>query len=125
MDNRTIRRAVTRRVPEIYFIDAPVHVNNRVAWLMMASINGRPYKIIADMPKTSLVSHNELLTTMVSELYDEVSKIKRGAKFPEMVPEELGYTPLTAEELEVFNTPDGNTLIEDSKRKIKGKILLA
>lgn len=113
MDNRTIRRAVTRRVPEIYYIDAPIKVPGKVAWLMLAKINGRPYKLIADMPDTSLVSHNELLTTMVSELYDHVAKIKRGSISPQIALGEDLLTPLSDEELSVFNYSRMGEMVED------------
>lgn len=113
MDNRTIRRALTRRVPEIYFVDAPVHIQDKVVWALIAKIEGRPYKILADMPDTALVSHTELLNTMVSEVYDEVAKIKRGALFPPLAPGEEDLTPLTDEQLRMLSYDRAGEMAED------------
>jgi len=118
MDNRTIRRAITRRVPEIYFISSPIQEPNRIKWALLAKINGKPYKLVADMPNTALVSHNVLLTTMASEIYDEVAKIKRGAKTPDILPNEAHLPPLTFDELAILATPDRTALIDDSKKKL-------
>jgi len=113
MDNRTIRRALTRRVPEVYFVDAPVHVAGKVVWALIAKINGKPYKLLADMPDTALVSHTELLNTMVSEVYDEVAKIKRGAYTPPLAPGEEDLTPLDDEALRLLSYARAGEMAED------------
>lgn len=113
MDNRTIRRAMTRRVPEVYFIDRPVHIAGKVVWALIAKINGRPYKLLADMPDTALVSHTELLNTMVSEVYDEVAKIKRGAYTPPLVPGEESLDTLDDEALRLMSFERAGEMAED------------
>lgn len=103
MDNRTIRNAVTNRVPEIYYVSQGQKIHGKVKYLMLAKINRRPFYICADMPDTALVSHRELLNTMVSEVYDEVGKIKRGELHPNIVPDERMLPPLTEADLAAFD----------------------
>lgn len=109
MDNRTIRNAITKRVPEIYFILPgircvdPVTYKPAWMWRMYANIpvKGKGQhlcKLAVTMPDTALVSHRELLNTAVSELYDEVKKIKSGQKTPPMMPSDYDNTPMTEEE---------------------------
>lgn len=109
MDNRTIRAALTKRVPEIYFVHSPVSQNGKVYWRLLANINGKLYKILADMPNTALISHRELLNTMVTEVYDEVKAIRCSRKVPGLLPAEKDYTPLSAEDERVLGI---NTLEE-------------
>lgn len=123
MDNRTIRRALTRRVPEVYFIDHPVHIAGKVVWALVAKINNRPYKLLADMPDTALVSHNELLTTMVSEVYDEVAKIRRGAYSPPLVPGEEELLPLGDEELRLLSYEHVGEMVEDNLGARVGRLI--
>lgn len=98
-----MRRALSRRVPEIYFIHAPVRANGKVYWRMLANIKlkggkHRLFKLMADMPETALVSHKELLNTLVSEVYDEVQAIKNRSKSPKMLPKEHDWTPISDED---------------------------
>ena len=118
MDNRTIRRAITRRVPEVYFISQPMQEPSRIKWALLAKINGKPYKMVADMPNTALVSHNELLTTMVSEIYDYVRKIEKGTISPDCLPSEAHLPPLTEEQLRLMEFEFRDDLIADNKRLI-------
>lgn len=103
MDNRTIRNALTKRVPEVYFVSKPTKIGNKIKFLLVAKINRRPFYLCADMPDTAIISHRELLNTMVSEVYDEVGKIKRGEKHPDIVPDERALPPLSTEDLEAFD----------------------
>lgn len=107
MDNRTIRQAFLKRIPEVYFIGKPVENKGKIYWIMYAKIDGqkRPVEIIADMPKTSLVSHRELLTNMVNEVADEIKKIRTGRKSVQDRPDE-NYPPLSLEGQKVFDSPD-------------------
>lgn len=120
MDNRTIRNAITKRVPEVYFILPGIRcvdpVTRKPAWMwrMYANVPVRGkgqhlVKLAVTMPDTALVSHKELLNTAVSELYDEVKKIRSGQKSPPMMPNEFDMTPMTDEEkrsLGVFTIED-------------------
>lgn len=112
MDNRTIRRAIEKRVPEIFFIHAPVQANNKVYWRLLANINGKLYKMVADMPLTALISHKELLNTMVSELYDQVTGIKAGRIVPDSLPAEKDWTPMSDEDQRML----GIANMEDAMR---------
>lgn len=107
MDNRTIRNALMRRIPEVYFIGKPVKSRGKVHWIMYAKVPGqtRPVEIIADMPDTALVSHTELLSNMVGEIADEIKKIRTGRKNLPDRPDEC-YPPLSAEGQKVFDSPD-------------------
>lgn len=100
LDNRTIRNALTNRVPEVYFVFPPQQGWRKTYIAFLVKINGKPYKMTADMPTTALVSHKELITTMVSEVYDEVKKIKAGAISPPLFPGEEEFPPLTYEDLQ-------------------------
>ena len=108
MDNRTIRIAVMKRCPEVYFISKPVKANGKIHWLMYAKIMGIgiPVEIRADMPDTALISHNELLTTMVSEIYDAIKDLRTGKKSLEVNPLEDNFKPLSAEGKRVFDSPE-------------------
>lgn len=112
MDNRTIRRAIEKRVPEIYFIHAPVLTDGKVYFRMLANIDGKLYKMVADMPNTALVSHKELLNTMVTELYDEVKKIRSKQIEPPALPQEKDWTPMTDAEKRML----GINNMEDAMR---------
>lgn len=115
MDNRTIRRAIMRRCPEVKFVSPPQfvakEVNGRkdryVVWGMLAKIKGvkTPVKIIADMKDTALASHSELVSTMISEIYDEIRKVERGQKNLEIAPGE-NHPPLSDEMLKIFHNDD-------------------
>lgn len=98
MDNRTIRTAIMNRVPEVYHIFTPIRKNGKVYLRMYVNIDGKLYKMLGDMPDTALISHRELLNTMVSELHDEVSAIRRGIKSVEFLPEERDWTPISEDD---------------------------
>jgi len=104
MDNRTIRNALTKRIPEVYFIARPWKTPGKINWLMYAKIPPirRPVKIIADMPDTALLSHRELLNTMVSEVADRIRDIKTGKFTLEDDPDEI-YPPLSEEGQKIFD----------------------
>jgi hypothetical protein len=111
MDNRTIRRAVMRRCPEVYFISPPRRGfdktgKKKIFFLMLAKIEGIkiPVELHCDMPETALISHWELLSTMVNEIYDEISALKTGKKNLEMLPDTA--PPLSAEGQRVFDNPE-------------------
>lgn len=110
MDNRTIRTAIMKRLPEVYFVHAPIRRNNKVYVRMLANIKGKLYKFLGDMPDTALCSHRELLGTLISETYDEIKAIKSGQKDPEILPEEKDYTPLGEEEKRIL----GIQTVEDA-----------
>lgn len=119
MDNRTIRNAVTNRVPEVYYVSPPTKIGSKIKFLMIAKIrlpnmSERPFYLCADMPDTALVSHRELLSTMVSEVYDEVGKIKRGEKHPEIVPDERSLPPLSKRDLKAFDFNEIEDMLSDS-----------
>lgn len=107
MDNRTIRKGLMARIPEVYFIGAPIHNAGKVNWLMFAKIPGikRPVMLIADMPDTALLSKHELLNTMISEVADEIKALRIGKKSLKDDPEEK-YPPLSPEGQKVFDSPD-------------------
>lgn len=104
MDNRTIRNALTRRIPEVYFIGKPWKQAGKVYWLMYAKVPGirRPVEIIADMPDTAILSHRELLNTMISEVADELKALRTGKKNLVDRPDEE-FPPLSAEGQKVFD----------------------
>lgn len=108
IDNRTIRLTVMKRCPEVYFISKPVKTHGKIFWLMYAKVPGIkiPVELRCDMPDTALISHNELLTTMVSEIYDEIKDLKNGRKNLADNPLEDGFKPLSAEGQKVFDSPD-------------------
>jgi hypothetical protein len=118
VDNRTIRRALTRRVPEVYFVHHPIMHGKKVYWRLLANINGKLYKILADMPKTALISHKELLNTMVSEVYDEVQAIKCGSFAPDLLDKERDWTPLSAEDARSLGIGTIEDLIADNPNKV-------
>lgn len=64
-----------------------------------------PIQLRANMPDTALVSHRELLNTLVSEVYDEIGSYKNGKRNIEMAPEET-FAPLSAEGKKVFDNPE-------------------
>jgi hypothetical protein len=107
MDNRTIRLAVMKRCPEIYFISPPSKANGKIYWLMFAKIKGinRPVELHCDMPDTALISHRELLTTMVSEIYDEIKHLRTGKKALKDNPDEK-FKPLSDEGQKIFDSPE-------------------
>lgn len=108
MDNRTIRKAVMKRCPEVYFISPPSRSGGKIYFVMFAKIKGIkiPVELHCDMPDTSLISHRELLTTMVSEIYDELKALKTGRKNLKDHPDEDGIPPLSAEGQKVFDSPE-------------------
>lgn len=110
MDKRTILIAVMKRVPEVYFMQGPKYKGNKTYWCLWCNIKGKPAKLIADMPKTALVSHKELLSTMISEVYDEVQKIKNGERILDIAKEEIGLPPLSDEDKRLF----GINTVEDA-----------
>lgn len=114
MDNRTIRNAIAKRIPEIYFIHAPQRVANKVYWRMLANIDGKLYKFLADMPSTALVSHRELLNTLVSEVYDEVKAIKRKLKTPPTLPQEKDWTPLSEDDKRLLGIDSVDDAMRDN-----------
>jgi hypothetical protein len=103
MDNRTLRNALSKRIPEVYFIARPWKAKGRVNWLMYAKIPPikRPVKIIADMPDTAILSHAELLNTMIGEISDEIRKIKKTAHVDDD-PYEV-FPPLDADGQRIFD----------------------
>lgn len=105
MDNRTIRKAIMTRCPEVYFIAKPIKQHRKVIVSMLARIPGikRPVQLFADMPDTAIISHRELLNTLVSELADEIRKLRTGAKSLTDNPLEK-WPPLSAEGQKVFET---------------------
>lgn len=114
MDNRTIRLAVMRRCPEVYWISEPrrgldekqkIH---KIYWLMYAKIAGqkRPTRLQCDMLDTAIISHNALLSTMVNEIYDEIKDIRTGRKTPPDDPWDEGRQELSAEGQKVFDSPE-------------------
>lgn len=105
MDNRTIRQAIMKRCPEVYFIARPIKQHGKVIISMLARIPGqkRPTQIFSDMPDTALISHRELLSTLISEVSDEIKKIKSGEKTPPDNPLE-SWPTLSLEGQKVFDT---------------------
>lgn len=108
MDNKTIRNVVMKRCPEIYFISSPSRHKGKVYWVMFAKVHGikRPVELHCDMPDTAILSHRELLNTMVSEIYDELRLLKSGAKSLKDHPDQAGMPPLSEEGQKVFDSPD-------------------
>ena len=108
MDNKTIRLAVMKRCPEVYFISKPVKSHGKVWWLMYAKIPGIkiPVELRCDMPDTAIISHRELLTTMVSEIYDEIKGLRTGKIPLKDNPLEAGWKKLSAEGQKVFDSPE-------------------
>lgn len=108
MDNRTMRLTVMKRCPEVYFISPPARNSGKIHWLMYAKIPGIkiPVELRCDMADTALISHNELLTTMVSEIYDEIKGLKSGRIGLKDNPLEDKIPPLSAEGQKVFDSPE-------------------
>lgn len=104
MDNRTIRQAIMKRCPEVYFIAKPMRKDGKIFVPMLARIKGqkRPTQLFGDMPDTALVSHRELLNTLISEISDEIRKIANGEKTPSDNPLE-DWPPLSLEGQKVFD----------------------
>lgn len=111
MDNRTIRRALMRRCPEVYFISRPKFMvkdgKRFIVWGMLAKIKNVPIpvQLVADMPDTALLSHKELLNTLVSEVYDAIRKVEKNPSDLPMAPGEF-HPPLSAEGRRVFDNPE-------------------
>lgn len=105
MDNITIRTAIMKRCPEVYFIAKPIKQHGKVIVSMLAKIPPikRPIQLFCDMPDTAIISHKELLTTLISELSDEIRKIKSGEKAPPDNPLER-WPPLSADGQKVFDS---------------------
>lgn len=82
--------------------------NGKIYWVMFAKVPGIkiPVELHCDMPNTALVSHRELLNTMISEVYDEIRKLKSGAKNVMDHPDQDGIPPLSAEGQKVFDSPE-------------------
>jgi hypothetical protein len=123
VDNRTIRRALMRRVPEVYFIHAPVRANRKIYWRILANIKikggrERIFKILADMPETALISHKELLNTMISEVYTEVQNIKNRVISPKMLSAEQDWTPISDEDERALGINTIEEMIGDSPKQI-------
>lgn len=120
MDNRTIRQAIMKRCKEVYFIAKPIKQHGKIIVPLLAKIPGqkRPTQIFADMPDTALISHRELLTTLISELSDEIRKIRTGEKTPPDNPLE-SYPPLSIEGQKVFDT-EGIQYMGPASESVKG-----
>lgn len=107
MDNKTIRNALLKRIPEVYYIGKPIPNKGKVNWLMYAKIPGinRPVMLIADMPDTAILSHKELLSTMINEIADEIKALRTGRKAVKDDPTEI-HPPLSYEGQKVFDSED-------------------
>lgn len=62
----------------------------------------RPVEIIADMPDTAILSHRELLNTMISEVADELKALRTGRKGLADRPDEC-FPALSLEGQKVFD----------------------
>lgn len=108
MDNKTIRLAVMKRCPEVYFISPPSRSKGKIWFVMLAKVKGIkiPVELHCNMPDTALINHRELLTTMVSEIYDEIKHISTGQKALKDHPDQDGMPPLSEEGQKVFDSPE-------------------
>jgi hypothetical protein len=97
-----------KRCPEVYFISPPAKHRGKILMVMLAKVTGIkiPVELHCSMPDTALISHRELLNTMVSEVYDELARLKSGKKNLAAHPDQQGMPPISAEGQRIFDSPD-------------------